>query len=213
MDTDKKLDSSAAAGPSLMAPKSSSRRRLLQAGLSASPAILTIISEPVRAGASTCRSASAFASVAAAQHAGITLSRSPVQTCTGLKPASWAVNFSATPSLWPAGTTTQLFSGIFSPGVSVGTNPSPTLKQVLDSAVTSLEIEKAQYFVAAYLNFKTGLTPGVWITLGDLQTAWPKAKNDTYTPTVGGTYWIWFNPDPNGVPPGLKNWFSIQMPN
>jgi hypothetical protein len=210
MDTDQKPDSSEASGTRLVAPKSTSRRRLLQAGLGASPAILTLISEPVRAfGANTsvCRSASAFASVAAAQHAGITLSHSPVQSCVGLKPGSWATNY---PN-WPTGTASQLFSGVFSPGVSVGTNTSPSLKQVLDSTDSTLEM--ARYFVAAYLNFMSGYTPGVWVVVGDLQAVWPKAVAGVYTPVTGGTPWIWYNPDPNGSPPGLKNWFSIQMPN
>jgi hypothetical protein len=209
MDTGRQIDPPAAAGSSLVAPKSPSRRRLLRAGLGASPALLTIISEPVRAdvlGSLPCRSASAFASIAA--H-GVTTSTQPAQTCFGIQPGGWAIRSVGS---WPAGTFTGsgatavsvTFSSVFSPGVTVGTNSSPTLLQVLES--TDAGLEMARYFVAAYLNIKMVLfaTPAKVETELQLKAMWPDAVNGTYTPITGGNPWDWAT---------LKSWFLQTMPN
>ena len=189
METDKKLGSSEAAGTRLVVPKSSSRRRLLQAGLGASPAILSIVSEPVRAfnrtAPVTCRSASAFASVAAAAHAGITTSANAAQSCLGLSPASWN-----TASTWPVAKNT-LFSNVFSGSYTLRSNSSPTFSDILGAATPYTTAETlARNFVAAYLNSQgTSKTPLAVVTGAQLQIMWTRAVAGSYSPTAGTTAW------------------------
>lgn len=199
MDTDKKADPSEAAGPSPAAPTSSSRRRLLQAGLGASPVLLTIVSEPVRAFTRTqsipCRSASAFASIAAAAHANVTTSANTQQSCSGLGPASWN-----TLSTWPVAKTTlfsSVFSGAYSLRVKSGnssiTNASPTFSDILSNPpanTTYSDSENlARNFVAAYLNFKDSKTPAAVVTDLQLQNMWTKVLANSYSPTAGTAPW------------------------
>jgi hypothetical protein len=187
METDKKMDSSAAAGTSLAAPKSSSRRRLLQAGLGASPAILTIVSEPVRAFTRTqslpCRSASAFASIAAAQHAGFTTSASTQQTCSGMGPISWN-----TTTTWPVAKTTAFSTAIGT--YTFRSNTAPTLLDILSASAPYSSTEMlARNFVAAYLNAQgTPKTPLAVVTDLQLKTMWTQISLGSYTPT-SGTSW------------------------
>ncbi len=188
MHTDQTPDISKVAGQHLQAPKSSSRRRLLQAGLGAAPAILTIVSEPVRAfgtaSAVPCRSASAFASVAAAMLAGGTTSANTQQTCMGEGPASWNVA-----STWPVAKTT-LFSTVLGSFTLRG-NVSPTLSDILNAPApyTATEI-LARSFVAAYLNTQgTPKTPLVVVTALQLQAMWPQAVAGSFVPTPGTPAW------------------------
>jgi hypothetical protein len=210
MDSDKKPDSSEASGHGLAVPKSTSRRRLLQAGLGASPVLLTVVSEPVRAfvtvNSVTCSSASAFASISAAGAAGV--SANTRQVCTGRGPVSWSTT---SVSGWPAGTfavsgktaVPELFGQVFSPGVKVGENASPTLKDVVAaSASSSRTLSLARYFAAAYLNFKQGYTPPQVVTDIQLKAMWPKAVAGTYTPVTGGQPWS---------DTDLINWFKQSM--
>jgi hypothetical protein len=168
---------------------------LLQVGLGASPAILTIVSEPVRAFTRTqslpCRSASAFASLAAAQHAGFTTSANTQQTCSGMGPISWN-----TTTTWPVAKTT-LFSTIFLSGYTLRGNTSPTLSDILSaSAPYSTSEMLARNFVAAYLNSQgTPKTPLVVVTDLQLQTMWTQISGGTYAPTSGTT---WAVSDLNG---------------
>jgi hypothetical protein len=174
-------------------PPSTSRRRLLQAGLGASPVLLTIVSEPVRASQVACRSASAFASISTAGAAGV--SAKPAQICDGKGPEDWS---GTSVSRWPAGTftgsgdaaTAELFSHFFSPGVQLGNNPTPTLKQLLDAkASTARNVVLARYFIAAYLNFRTNRTPATVVTDLQLQAMWPLVFNHIYKPTGSGLTW------------------------
>ncbi len=197
MDSDKKPDLSEASGPGLAVPKSSSRRRLLQAGLGASPALLTVVSEPVRAYVSitsvTCSSASAFASISAAGAAGV--SANTRQACTGRGPVSWSTT---SVSSWPVGTfavsgktaVPELFSQVFSPGVTINSNATPTLKDVVAaSSSSSRTIGLARYFAAAYLNFKQGYTPPQVVTDVQLKAMWPQAVAGTYKPSTSAQTW------------------------
>jgi hypothetical protein len=189
MDTDKKLDSPEAAGQRLAAPKSSSRRRLLQAGIGASPALLTIVSGPVRAYGPTtpvtCRSASSFASTVAATVAGVVTSGAPLQTCLGVGPASWNAS-----TAWPVTKATALFSTYYPTGVTFRGNTSPLLVDITNAAApyTPAEILIRQ-FVAAMLNVLSGGTPATVTTQAGLATIFPQALAGTYTPIAGGTPW------------------------
>lgn len=193
MNTEKKAAAPLATGPNLAAPTSSSRRRLLQAGLGASPAILTIVSQPVRAG--QCRSASAFASVSAAFAANGTTSAAPLQTCTGLSPTSW--NTTATwPTTAPKNTLfSSVFSGSYSlqvkKGAAVVVISSPTFSEILasPSAGGGAYSDLARNMVAAYLNFKSLKTPAEVVTGVQLQAMWTAARNGSYRPTAGGALW------------------------
>ncbi len=188
MDTDKKLDPSEAAGASPVAPKSSSRRRLLQAGLGASPAILTFISMPVRADINTpgCRSASSFASLAAAQHAGVATSGAPLQQCMGVGPKTWKDS-----TFWPSGVgkETALFSTYFPSGVTFRSNGSPFMIEILRATAPDETEILIQNFVAAMLNVLSSNTPAAVVTQAQLATMFPQVMNGSYTPVVGGTPW------------------------
>lgn len=203
MDTDHEQNASEAAGARSAVPKSASRRRLLQAGLSATPAILTIVSEPVRAfngtAALPCRSASAFASVAAAQHAGAVTSASPQQSCLGLSPASWN---SLSASGWPVAQGT-LFSSVFAGGYTLRGNASPTFKDILNLDATTKNFTAqelmARNFVAAYLNLQSAKTPDAVVNLTQLTSMWQLAVAGSYRPTA--TAAVWTTTD-------INNWFA-----
>ncbi len=189
MDTDKKLDLSEAAGVSPVVPKSSSRRRLLQAGLGASPALLTIVSAPVRAYGSTtpvtCRSASSFASVAAATVAGVATSGAPLQTCQGVGPASWKDG-----AVWPVPKATALFSTYYPTGVTFRSNTAPLLLDIVSAAAPYTQTEAmVRSFAAAMLNVLAGGTPATVTTQAGLATIFPQALAGSYTPIAGGTPW------------------------
>jgi hypothetical protein len=205
MDSDKRSVATEVAGPGLSVPNLSSRRRLLQAGLGAAPAMLTVVSEPVRAYVTAatvpCASASALGSIGA--------SANTRQTCSGLTPDSWNGKSVGT---WPDGTfvvsrgaaVSELFGQIFSPGVKAGGTSSPTLKDVVSSSSTTRNVVLAKYFVAAYLNFKQGYTPPQVVTDVKLQAMWPQALNGSYAPVAGGKPWS---------DNDLVNWFKQTMAN
>jgi hypothetical protein len=174
-------------------PQSTSRRRLLQAGLGASPVLLSIVSEPVRASQIVCRSASAFASISAAGAAGV--SANTQQICNGKGPEDWS---GTSIKSWPAGTftgsgdaaTAELFSHVFSPGVALGNNLTPTLKQLLDAKNSNVRnVVLARYFIAAYLNFKSNRTPATVVTDLQLQAMWPQVVAGSYSPGAGAKAW------------------------
>ena len=194
METGKKTDPSEAVGGSPALPKSSSRRRLLQAGIGATPAILTIVSSPVLAGG--CRSPSAFASVSAAAAAGTTTSATPSKTCSGLSPTTWNIT-----NTWPSAVPkTTLFSSVFSgsytlqvtKGAKVVSIPSPTFSEVLSSqSVGGIQTttDLARNMVAAYLNFKDLKTPAAVVTDVQLQAMWTAVLAGSYRPIAVGNVW------------------------
>jgi hypothetical protein len=189
MDTDQKQNSSETSGVSLVAPSSASRRRLLRAGLSAAPAILTVVSQPALA--VTCRSPSAFASVTA----NATTSAQPVQGCSGFGPLTWT----DTSTTWPVDRATALFYDEFSAAGSLGGIATPTLAQVLALTPANSVEGLARNVVAAYLNLKSLRTPEAVINETSLQAMWTQGKAGTYRPTLSSPYWTFVE---------LNAWFT-----
>jgi hypothetical protein len=204
MESDKQVGKTEVAGPALAAPKSSSRRLLLRAGLGVSPAVLTIVSSPVRAlpiVPQVCRSASSFASLNAAAAANVATSGAPAQMCTGLTPNGWK-------SLAATTAQAELFSNIFSPPVSLPTITSPTLRNLLvdGDGSTTRAVILARWFTAAYLNHMAGTSPGVFKDgspgVDQIKAMWVSVYNGTFSPTAGAAVW-----DDNAV----INWLNSTM--
>jgi hypothetical protein len=208
MESDKKIDSIDTQGQASAVPKSNSRRRLLQAGIGASPVVLSIVSQPVRAALApggVCRSASSFASFNA-NTTNTALSSNPVGTCAGIGPASWK---SLSETAWTgAPGALAIRSNLF---VSTGTSYSVTNTAVTPNVViaspTIFEVVKygtgtsdrdvlARNIAASYLNLAGGLVPTtVILSATQLASMWFAAQSP------GGTY---------AVSAGL-NWNAAQL--
>jgi hypothetical protein len=192
MQSDQKPDLSPLPEVGLAAPKSTSRRRLLKAGLGVSPVVLTFVSQPVPASFTTvtCRAASAFASVQAALAAGVGTSANTAQLCSGNLPSSWK---GLSRPYWPGGSATAdlLFTSLFGPytvttigtaTVPAVTTDAPTLFQVLCGAGTTARDVLARNIVAAYLNLQQGLVPATVVSSTQLQSMWLTAGNTVPSP-------------------------------
>ena len=179
MNSDSQNDASTPAGQGAALPKSSSRRRLLQAGLSASPVVLSVASRPVFAGvaAADCRSPSAFASFTANP----ATSGAPTKQCIGSGPVATAASLQALGK-----TVTQLSTAAtmrFSTGVSyrvlLPTLPTatktntPSIGEVLryGTGMTGSDI-LAKNIAVAKLNLALGYIPGGVVTDATLQLMW-----------------------------------------
>jgi len=216
MQTDKTSDiTTAAEQAGVAAPKSSSRRRLLQAGIGASPVLLTVMSRPVLAfgvDVPPCRSPSALASF----QANALTSRAPGSVCIdNMGPAGMkrAYDNSATTSTPPylANFGGQPFVGLYTmlvpssetralPLRSTWTNTdSPTLRQVIRFAAGTGERDLlARNVAAAELNRLGGVTPKEVLSAQNLSDIWATVGS------VGGANY----PVP-GVPGG--GWNIIQV--
>ena len=197
MNRDQKIDTTSQSGQASSAPRSTSRRRLLQAGVSASPVVLSFVSQPVRAisGQKTCRSASSFASFSPTN---VATSHNPTATCTGNGPVTWKsvdVNFMA-PVVQAAalkdfavGTSYTVVDPAF-PTVNI-TNPK--VWQVLKYGnVNGTEREKLAMNVAAsYLNVAGGSTPPEVMDAAKLANIWAlcQASGGLYPVTSSGPNW------------------------
>ena len=159
--TDSRKDpDKASASPDVGALRNVGRRRILQAGISAAPFVMTVASRPVWA--IDCRTPSGFVSGFA--------SGAPVGSCSGGLPSYWISHTAQ----WPAGinAATALFNPIFDP--DLGGNP--TLLAVLGMANTL-----QSYIVAAYLNNAATSVPMVPETIlpkNTILAMWTQVNND-----------------------------------
>jgi hypothetical protein len=206
MESDKKIDSIDTQGQASAAPKSNSRRRLLQAGIGASPVVLSVVSQPVRAAIApggVCRSASSFASFNA-NTTNTALSSNPVGTCTGIGPAGWK----DLPLLgWPAGATAIRNNPFVSSGTSYSVTDTSVTPNVVIGSPSILQVVKygtgtsdrdvlARNIAASYLNLAGGYVPTtVILSATQLESRWFAAQSP------GGTY---------AVSAGL-NWNAAQL--
>jgi hypothetical protein len=137
-----KMPDGAGQRPDAVAVPSAGRRRLLQAGISAAPVVMTVASRPVLA--LGCDSPSGFTSLSQS-HPG-------PGTCTGHTPIYWREH----PLEWPSGFTTgTLFVSKFPTGGPwLSSMASDTLGFVIDSAQSGSNIpyELARLIIAAYFN-------------------------------------------------------------
>lgn len=185
-------------------PKSSSRRRLLQAGLGASPAILTLVSSPVRATYYTTP-ASSFASINTSRpHGG----QHPTNGC---KP-SWWVNCAM--SGWPASckdlnNNPKKFKDCFS---DYGTYGNKTLKECMQLASDIGTDGVVKHLCAAYLNAASGKTPAAVCSTDIAKDIWAcySAGQGYYEPSAG-VRWYADSCDPAGNG-GITPWLKTTMP-
>jgi hypothetical protein len=168
--------------PSNGAVRSPGRRRLLQAGVSAAPIVMTVASRPVLAVG--CDSPSGFTSLSQS-HPG-------PGTCTGKGPISWTSH----KANWP-------------PPYNSGPDADPKFKVLFGSAVTgvpSFDPNKklsdvmahdttgpwglAQYIIAAYFNaFSGAYGTSTLLSTATVINIWSDySKTGTYSPRAGATW-------------------------
>lgn len=166
-------------------PKSDERRRLLRAGLTAAPVIMTVASKPVLGG-TLCTSASAMGSAAsgAARTASV---------CSGLTPNQWKARALQWPT--PFCATNQALTDrqatlyhCPTTGFSGHVYGDHTMLEVLDineggSGTTSL----GRYMVAALLNACAGRTPV--LTESGVRDMWNDVVNRGYYEPTAGIQW------------------------
>lgn len=159
-------------------PSNPKRRRWLQAGLSAPPVVMTVVSRPVLGATQFCVPPSAYVSLP---------SSAPGMNgdCGGKGPAAWVGTES-----WPrpycrgpghcgAGGASR-FNDYFNPDLQ----GNPTLLAVLEDG-----IDVAKYVVAAELNRVAGLVPEAVLSASTLQHIWGEfATSGVFRPTAGATW-------------------------
>jgi hypothetical protein len=186
--------------------ESASRRRLLQAGLGASPAILTLVSAPVRAGYAHAKTASAFGSVTTA----VSHTHAMLPT-SGRKPSWWA---SCSMSEWPSSCKTsggapKRFRDVFT---DFGHYGSKTLKECLQLGASTGMDGVAKHCVAAYLNAATNRVPAVLCSTQAAKDIWIAYTTRGYFEPTAGVKWFADSCTPAGVG-GINPWLITTMPN
>ena len=194
----------ATAPTSTQEPKSSSRRRLLRAGVGASPAILTFVSAPVRA-TYTTTTASAFASANVSRPGGH--GHVPVSGC---KPSWWVSNMSPLPAYCKDAAGNALkFKHLFK---GHPTYDNKTLKQCMQMSSDTGMDGVVKHICAAYLNAMSGKVPATICsaqTAKDIWSAYHSAAG-CYEPTAG-VKWYADTCHPGGVG-GINPWLKSTMP-
>ena len=139
---------------------STGRRRLLQAGISIAPVVMTVASRPVLAN-TNCQTPSGFVSGNVSGPAGA--------TCLGHTPDYWRDN----PTLWAPTNPSSLFSAAFTPDIPG--HAGLTLLQVvqLSSGVNDV----ARYVVAALVNNANGSVPATTLPLTTIKDMWTGFTN------------------------------------
>ena len=184
------------------APASRGRRRLLQGSAAAAPAILTLVSTPVRATYYTSP-ASAFAS--------INTSRPDSSHVTnGCKPSWWK---DRPMSDWPAACknasgTSAKFKDCFGTG---STYDDMTLLTCLNFTAETGTDGLVKYLCAAYLNAASGKTPATLCSMGFAQTMWKDYRSKGYYEPTAGIQWRSDSCTPSGNG-GCTPWLKTTMP-
>lgn len=183
-------------------PKSVSRRRLIQGGAAAAPAILTLVSTPVRATYYTTP-ASSFASINSSR---------PRNThgTNGCKP-SWWVNCAM--SNWPSsckdsGGNPKLFKDCFGDHNVYG---SKTLKQCMELPYDNGTDGLVKHLCAAYLNASSGKTPAELCSVVIARDIWNGFKAKGYFEPTAGVKWFADSCSPAGNG-GCTPWLKTTMP-
>jgi len=149
------------------------RRRLLQAGISAAPVVMTVASRPVLAQVA-CQTPSAAVS-------GNASGQTPT-LCSGFSPSSWSSQAS-----WPTyHKPSAKFNDFFSPDLSGNTNIK--MKDVLTlAAPVGSNNEVAQYVLAALLNHESNKVPDSVLSLAAIKAIWAEYNNGAGTYKVNGS--------------------------
>jgi hypothetical protein len=135
------------------------RRRLLQAGVSAAPVVMTLASRPVWA--IECRTPSGFVSGFA--------SAALTAQCAGGLPHYWMKHNYWPPPLVREGAGATRFRDIFTPALT----GNPPLLAVLGNTNTL-----QSYIVAAYLNNAKGLVPELVLPRTTIEAMWTQVNNN-----------------------------------
>ena len=147
------------------------RRRLLHAGLSAAPVVMTLASGPVSAG--MCTTASAYGSMNPSSTRANT-------SCGGRSPTAWSTTQA---NGWPRSLPpTSKFEGSFTPALARSVN----FKKVIDP--TGGYDLVASHCVAALLNASSSpsLTPPAVLSAATAKSIWASyATKGYYEPTAG----------------------------
>ena len=183
-------------------PTSASRRRLLKGGAAVTPAILTLISTPVRATYYTTP-ASSFASINTSRP------RSTHGT-SGCKPSWWV---SCSMSSWPASCKTSTgtpkkFKDCFSTHATYG---EKTLKECMQLSSDSGTDGLVKHLCAAYLNHASGKTPGEICSTQTAQSIWSSHNSKGYWEPTAGVRWYADSCTPTGNG-GCTPWLKTTMP-
>jgi hypothetical protein len=143
---------------------------LLQAGIAATPVVMTVVSRPVLAnGTGTptqCQAPSGFVSGNTSSPGG--------DVCAGRTPGYWKTHQSA----WPSGYYTKLFSDCFSGAVY----PSGTTLSDVVNMGGGPPDDVGRHIVAALCNTLTGIVPTTVLSVAKIQSIWSQ-----YISTGGGT--------------------------
>ena len=161
-------------------PSSLTRRRWLQAGLSASPVLMTVISRPVLA--AQCVPPSAYVSLGAS-------APGMYAACGGNGPQTWI----DPNTVWPLPyiRETSLFNPVFAPpGFSLPSPDGPTLLAVLQDSTYN---DVAKYVVAALLNSadpSSPLVPTSILSLAAIKHIWTESVGGvgSFTPSPGASW-------------------------
>jgi len=149
------------------------RRRLLQAGASAVPVVMTVASRPVLAQVQ-CLTPSAAVSGNASGQAAV--------FCTGVAPSVWSGT-----GTWPTYTkATAKFKDFFSPDLLGHANI--LMQEVLTlAAPAGSNDEVAQYVLAALLNHESNKVPDSILPLAVIHKIWADYNNGNGTYQVNGS--------------------------
>jgi hypothetical protein len=155
------------------------RRRLLQAGASAAPIVMTVASRPVLA-AVQCDSPSGFTS--------LNVSHPGPGTCLGRSPISWTDK----KDNWPvAYTSDPRFQTLFGPSGSFGTAIAAN-KKLSDVMKHSSDApwDLAKHIIAAFFNAATpALGTATLLSQATVKHMWIEySTNGTYSPRAGATW-------------------------
>lgn len=159
-------------------PSNPTRRRWLQAGLSAPPVVMTVVSRPVLGATQFCVPPSAYVSLP-------TSTPGMYGDCSGKGPEGWVSTdpwpspYCRGPGQCGAGGASR-FNDYFNPDLQ----GNPTMLAVLEDGN-----DVAKYVVAAELNRVGGLVPEAVLSAGAIQHIWSEfATSGVFRPTSGATW-------------------------
>lgn len=185
---------------------STSRRRLLQGGAAAAPAILTLVSTPVRATYYTTP-ASSFASINSSRPR-------DTHTTNGCKPGWWKNQHV---NSWPSSCVNVASNGSKSPKKfkqcfgDHGTYGEMTLKQCMEMADESGTNGLVKHLCAAYLNAASGKTPSELCGVPIARGMWDSYKTKGHYEPTAGIKWFADSCQPHGNG-GCTPWLRTTMP-
>ncbi|WP_417070319.1 hypothetical protein [Niveibacterium terrae] len=180
-------DSSASAGEnSAVRPISAPRRKILVAGGTIAPIVLTLVSRPVLGNGGQCISPSATLSTS------LSHKEQKIGTCSGKSPGYWMNH----PGDWPISTSTTFYSIFVAKGPThfyrtVGVSEVPmTMLEVLQANGTVDPQQMGAYFTAAYLAILKGWISPRALDQAKLIAMWTDwASTGYYHPYAGSTGW------------------------